>query len=170
MSLFGSFTTAISGLTSQSRALGHVSDNIANSQTVGFKRTDTNFVSYLSQSNDTIHSPGSVMARPDFTNALQGTIEQSDSPLSMAIGGQGFFSVAAAAGVAPNGLPRFDDRQFFSRAGDFRLNDDGYLVNGSGSTSRAGRRTRLATRTAPPWSRSASTRACSTRCPPGAST
>ena len=132
MSLFGSFTTAISGLTSQSRALGHVSDNIANSQTVGFKRTDTNFVSYLSQSNDTIHSPGSVMARPDFTNALQGTIEQSDSPLSMAIGGQGFFSVAAAAGVAPNGLPRFDDRQFFSRAGDFRLNDDGYLVNGSG--------------------------------------
>ena len=58
MSLFGSFTTAISGLTSQSRALGHVSDNIANSQTVGFKRVDTNFVSYLTQSDNTIAFAG----------------------------------------------------------------------------------------------------------------
>ena len=110
MSLFGSFTTAISGLTSKSRALGHVSDNIANSQTVGFKRVDTNFVSYLTQSDNSIHSPGSVMARPDFTNALQGTIEQSESPLAMAIGGQGFFSVAATAGKAANGLQRFAAR------------------------------------------------------------
>ncbi len=132
MSLFGSLTTAISGLNSQSRALGHVSDNIANSQTVGFKRVDTNFVSYLSQSSDAVHSPGSVVARPDFTNALQGTIEQSESPLAMAIGGQGFFSVAASAGTGANGLPRFDERQFFSRAGDFRLDEDGFLVNGAG--------------------------------------
>ena len=131
MSLFGSLTTAISGLTSQSRALGHVSDNIANSQTVGFKRTDTNFVSYLTQSNSTIHAPGSVLARPDFTNAVQGTVEQSESPLALAIGGGGFFSVAASAGTGTNGLPRFDDRQFYSRAGDFRLDEDGYLVNGS---------------------------------------
>ncbi|HYI84305.1 MAG TPA: flagellar hook protein FlgE [Acetobacteraceae bacterium] len=132
MSLFGSFSTAISGLSSQSRALGHVSDNIANSQTVGFKRVDTNFVSYLSQSDSTMHSPGTVMARPDYTNALQGTIEQSESPLAMAIGGQGFFSVAASAGTGANGLPRFDERQFFSRAGDFNLNEDGFLVNGAG--------------------------------------
>jgi flagellar hook protein FlgE len=37
MSLLGSMTTAISGLAAQARALGHVSDNVANSQTVGFK-------------------------------------------------------------------------------------------------------------------------------------
>ena len=73
-----------------------------------------------------------MIARPDYTNALQGTIEQSKSPLAMAIGGQGFFSVAASAGTGANGLPRFDDRQFFSRAGDFSLDEDGYLVNGAG--------------------------------------
>jgi flagellar hook protein FlgE len=101
------------------------------SQTVGFKRVDTNFVSYITQSNETFHSPGSVVARPDYTNALQGTIEQSESPLSLAIGGNGFFSVAAAKGTA-NGLPQFDERQFFSRAGDFRMDEDGFLVNGSG--------------------------------------
>lgn len=132
MSLFGSLTTAISGLTAQSSALGHFSDNIANSQTVGYKRIDTNFVSYLTQSNNSIHSPGSVIARPDYANAVQGTIEQSESPLALAIGGGGFFSVAAAAGTGANGLPKFDDRQFFSRAGDFRLDESGYLVNGSG--------------------------------------
>ncbi|MDI3308683.1 MAG: flagellar hook protein FlgE [Acetobacteraceae bacterium] len=131
MSLFGSLTTAISGLTSQSRALGNISDNVANSQTVGYKRVDTNFISYITQSSTTSNMPGAVVARPDYTNTVQGTIEQVESPLALAIGGQGFFSVAAARGTQ-NGLPLFDERQFFTRAGDFRLDQDGYLVNGSG--------------------------------------
>lgn len=129
MSLFGSMTTAISGLMAQSRALGHVSDNLANSQTVGFKRVDTNFQDLITQSGPSLHAPGSVLARPDFTNSVQGTIEQSENPLALAIGGQGFFSVAQARGFV-NGLPTFDERQFFSRAGDFRMDRDGYLVNG----------------------------------------
>jgi flagellar hook protein FlgE len=78
-----------------------------------------------------LHRPGSVIARPDYTNTVQGTIEQSENPLSMAIAGQGFFSVAQARGSA-NGQVLFDERQFFTRAGDFALNDDGCLVNGSG--------------------------------------
>ncbi|MFL1464298.1 flagellar hook protein FlgE [Roseococcus sp. DSY-14] len=131
MSLFGSMTTAISGLAAQARALGHVSDNLANSQTVGFKRVDTNFSDLVTQSNATIHSPGSVLARPDFTNTVQGTVEQTSNPLGMAIGGQGFFAVAQARGTV-DGLPTFDDRQFFTRAGDFSMDADGYLVNSSG--------------------------------------
>ncbi len=131
MSLFGSLTTAISGLTAQSRALGHIADNVSNGQTVGYKRVDTNFVSYLTQSSSTAHSPGTVIARPSYTNSVEGPVEQSDVPLALAIGGQGFFSVAAVKGTQ-NGLPLFDERQFFTRAGDFRLNDEGYLVNGSG--------------------------------------
>jgi flagellar hook protein FlgE len=130
MSLFGSMTTAISGLSAQARALGHVSDNLANSQTVGFKRIDTNFTDLVTQSGPTMHAPGSVLALPDFTNTVQGTVEQTENPLGLAIGGQGFFSVAQARGTA-NGLPTFDDRQFFTRAGDFNMDRDGYLVNGS---------------------------------------
>jgi hypothetical protein len=41
MSLFGAMSTAISGLTSQSAAFSNISDDVANSQTVGFKRVDT---------------------------------------------------------------------------------------------------------------------------------
>lgn len=131
MSLFGAMTTAISGLTSQSRALAHISDNVANSQTVGYKRVDTNFVSYLTDSTLGAHRSGSVVARPDYRNSVQGTIEQTENPLGMAIAGQGFFSVALPRGEA-NGQLQFDDRQFFTRGGDFRLDKDGYVVNGAG--------------------------------------
>ncbi len=70
-------------------------------------------------------------ARPDFVNSGQGTIEQSENPLAMAIAGQGFFAVAQARGFQ-GGLPTFDERQFYTRAGDFRVDRDGYLVNGQG--------------------------------------
>ena len=131
MSLFGAMTAAISGLTAQSRALGNVSNNLANSQTVGYKRIDTSFVDLVTRSTRTNNSPGSVQARPDYTNSVQGTIEQSEVPLAMAIGGQGFFAVASQKGTK-DGQPAFDERQFYTRAGDFQLNRDGYMVNNSG--------------------------------------
>ncbi|MBK1661791.1 flagellar hook protein FlgE [Paracraurococcus ruber] len=131
MSLLGSMITAIGGLGAQSRALGHISDNVANSQTVGYKRVDTNFISYVTTATERVHEPGAVVARPASTNAVQGTLEQSSDPLALAIGGQGFFSVASRVGTA-NGLPTFDERQFFTRAGNFRLDSDGYVVNGAG--------------------------------------
>jgi flagellar hook protein FlgE len=130
MSLLGSMTTAISGLTAQARALGHVSDNVANSQTIGFKRVDTNFTSWLTRSNLRLHMPGSVEARPAYTNTVQGTVEQTENPLAMAIAGQGFFSVAQARGGEGADVV-FDERQFFTRAGDFAMDRDGYMVNGS---------------------------------------
>ncbi len=131
MSLFGAMTTAISGLSAQSRALSNISNNLANSQTVGYKRVDTSFVDLVTKSSRTTNSPDSVLARPDYTNSIQGTVEQSDTPLAMAIGGQGFFSVAAERGTK-GGLPQFDERQFYTRAGDFQINHDGFLVNNSG--------------------------------------
>jgi flagellar hook protein FlgE len=131
MSLSGAMTTAISGLKAQSRSLGHISDNVANSQTVGYKRVDTNFVTFLTGSTSRLHLPGSVEARPAYMNSIQGTIEQTENPLALAIAGQGFLPVAQARGTS-DGLPTFDDRQFYTRAGDFRLDRDGFMVNGQG--------------------------------------
>lgn len=132
MSLYSSMNTALSGLNAQSRALGHISDNIANSQTIGFKRTDTNFVSYISESNNDVHRPGTVLARPDFANQIQGTIEQVENPLALAITGQGFFTAALPSARNEDGSLRFDTRQFYTRAGDFNRSSDGYMVNGAG--------------------------------------
>jgi flagellar hook protein FlgE len=132
MSLYSSMNTALSGMSAQSRALGHISDNVANTQTTGFKRTDTNFVSYISESNSEVHRPGTVLARPDFTNQVQGTIEQVENPLALAISGQGFFTAALPVGSNADGTKTFDPRNFYTRAGDFNRDREGYMVNGSG--------------------------------------
>lgn len=131
MSLFGAINTAISGLSAQSAAFGNISDNVANSQTVGFKRVDTSFIDYLTSSTPNQNQPGSVVARPDYVNNVQGAIVQTDNPLGLAITGQGFFAVSETQGQN-NGLPVFNPQQFYTRAGDFTMDKNGYLVNSAG--------------------------------------
>ena len=131
MSLFGAMSTAITGLTSQSAALGNISDNIANSQTVGFKEVDTSFIDYITASSATDNTPGAVVARPDYMNSVNGTVAQSTNPLAMAISGQGFFPVSQNVGSSTV-IPTFSAQQFYTRAGDFTMNASGYLVNSAG--------------------------------------
>ena len=131
MSLLGALDTAVTGLTAQSDAFANIGDNVANSQTIGFKGTDTRFEDYLTSSTATQNMSGAVTATPQYQNSLQGTITQSSDPLAMAISGQGFFPVSQSTGTA-NGQPVFSPQQQYTRAGDFQLNNQGYVVNGSG--------------------------------------
>ncbi len=131
MSLFGALDTAISGLSSQSSAFGNIGDNIANSQTTGFKRVDTSFLDYLTTSTQTDNQPGAVVAVPQYVNTVQGTIAQTDNPLALAISGQGFFAVSQAAGSSATG-PVLSPQPYYTRAGDFQLDKNGYLVNSAG--------------------------------------
>jgi flagellar hook protein FlgE len=131
MSLFGAMNTAITGLGAQSAAFGNISDNIANSQTTGYKGVETTFVDYLTESTATQNQPGAVVTRPHYTNAVQGTLSQSSNPLAMAIAGQGFFPVSHLT-TQSGSQPTFSSIPYYSRAGDFALNSSGYLVNGSG--------------------------------------
>lgn len=131
MSLFSAINTAISGLSAQSAAFGNISQDVANSQTVGFKRVDTSFIDYLTTSTPTQNQPGAVVARPDYINNVQGSIKQTDNPLGMAIAGQGFFAVSQATGQV-NNVPTFNPQQYYTRAGDFSMNATGYLVNNGG--------------------------------------
>ena len=131
MSLLGAMNSAISGLSAQSHAFGNISDNVANSQTSGFKRVDNSFISLLTTSSLTTNEPGAVVARPDYVNSVQGTITQTENPLGMAIAGQGFFSVSQQIGTVA-GTPTFNPQLYYSRAGDFQLNKTGYMINSAG--------------------------------------
>ena len=62
---------------------------------------------------------------------MQGTIAQSDNPLAMAIVGQGFFEVSRADTVGTSAVS-FAPQRFFSRAGDFQMDRNGYVVNSAG--------------------------------------
>ena len=131
MSLFGAMNTAISGLNSQSSAFSNIGDNVANSQTVGFKRVDTAFEDYLSTSNASSNQSGAVVAAPTYANDVQGTVTQTDNPLNLAISGAGFFAVQHPVGDT-KGVTVFQPETEYTREGDFTLNKDGYVVNASG--------------------------------------
>ncbi len=129
-SLFGALNTAVSGLTAQSSAFSNISDNIANSQTTGFKGTDTDFIDYLTTSTATANDSGSVATRPEYENTVEGAISGSTNPLALAISGQGFFQVSQEIGQT-DGVDTLSTTPEYSRNGDFTLDSDGYLVNGS---------------------------------------
>src|SRR3978361_2167854 len=74
MSLFGAMSTAISGLNAQSAAFSNISNNVANSQTVGYKEVNTSFIDYLTNSTAAENDSGSVVTRPDYANNVPGTI------------------------------------------------------------------------------------------------
>jgi len=134
MSLFASLTTAVSGLNAQSAAIGNISDNVANAQTVGFKEIDTSFQNLVTDSSQNFNEPGGVIATPVYENSLTGSLVSASSSTDLAISGQGFFQVKAppstTAGTASGS--QFAASNFYTRRGDFTVNNQGYLVNGAG--------------------------------------
>ncbi len=131
MGIFGALTTAISGLRAQSFALEHVSDNIANSQTIGFKRTETSFVEIVSESTPKQQGSGVVVGNSRATNSVQGDIQRSDVDTHIAINGDGYFVVEGQTGVT-DGQPTFEGIDQYTRRGDFEVDRNGFLVNGAG--------------------------------------
>lgn len=129
MSLIGSLNTAVSGMTAQSTALDNISNNVANSQTVGFKGTNTTFADYVNGASSVGEA---VVANPQYTNSRQGTITQVSSTTSLAISGDGFFSVTHPTGTSTQGSTTFSAQPYYTRVGDFEPNSAGYLVNSTG--------------------------------------
>jgi len=132
MSLFGAMNTAVSGLSAQAAAFTNISDNVANSQTVGFKGTNTSFVDYLSSSTVTQNQSGSVATRPLYQNDVQGQIQNSTDATALAIAGKGFFQVSEQSGVTATGVPILGATPNYTRTGDFTQDKSGYLVNSAG--------------------------------------
>jgi flagellar hook protein FlgE len=128
MSILGAMFTAVSGVNAQSRSLGHISDNIANSQTTGYKRVETRFETLITVSNQNLHSPGGVIASPFYANGVQGNITQTQDNTNLAVTGNGFFVVSRPTNQTAT-QTSFDALRYYTRAGDFEVNRDGYLVN-----------------------------------------
>jgi flagellar hook protein FlgE len=131
MSLFGAMTTSVAGLRAQSYALENISDNVANSQTVGYKRVDTSFKDLVPDYPLAQQVGGSVMAFARGTNTITGNFTSSGISTNMALVGDSFFVVRKSVGTV-DGEPVFASSDLYTRRGDFSLDKDGYLVNGAG--------------------------------------
>jgi flagellar hook protein FlgE len=131
MGLFDALTTAVGGLQAQSFALQNISGNIANSQTTGFKETDTAFDALVSVAAAGQQNSGSVLAESVATNTVQGSIESTSVSTNMAINGDGWFVVSKPSSFSDN-QPVFSGVTDYTRRGDFQQNQGGFLVNGAG--------------------------------------
>jgi len=133
MGIYGAINSAVSGLSAQATALENISGNVANSQTVGFKRLDTTFSDLVSGGGSTQADQvsGTTYATSRATNTIGGDISSNDVDTYMAINGEGYFVVTQAADFV-DGSTTFADDTFYTRAGDFEVNKEGYFVNQSG--------------------------------------
>ncbi len=124
MAILTSLFTGISGLNANGTSLSVIGNNIANVNTVGFKASRAAFADVLSQS--LTGSSGSQIGRGVYLSDVstlfsQGSMETTSSALDFGIDGEGFFLVNDSAGTS-----------FYSRAGQFSMNSDGYIVNPEG--------------------------------------
>ncbi|HEY8596398.1 MAG TPA: flagellar hook-basal body complex protein [Devosiaceae bacterium] len=131
MGIYGALATAVTGLQAQSFALENISGNIANSQTTGYKRTETDFLDMIPDLPTKQQVPGAVLGFSRSTNDVQGDIKAAAQDTYMAINGSGFFVVENKIGENDGGAV-FGGADYYTRRGDFSVDKDGYLVNGAG--------------------------------------
>jgi len=111
------FSQGLSGLNASSQALDVVGNNIANSQTVGFKSGSVAFADVFAGSQVGM----GVQVAGVNQNFSDGVLGAGSSALDMGIQGNGFFRMVTEAG-----------RVFYSRNGQFETDQNGYIVNNQG--------------------------------------
>lgn len=127
MSILSALNTGAGGLEANGVELSVIGDNIANSGTVGFKASRAIFQDTLAQT-----VIGANQAQIGLGTRLQtvqrvvdqGTLATTGRPTDLALQGAGYFVVKGNYNGA--------DGQFYTRAGQFTVDNDGYLSNLSG--------------------------------------
>jgi flagellar hook protein FlgE len=121
MGLGAALSTAVSALQAQSKALSVISNNLANSSTVGYKAVGTSFTSLLTEETSaTTYSSGGVVASATQNVGAQGLVSATSTATNVAINGSGLFVVTDDKDMADT---------FFTRNGEFSTDNEGYLVN-----------------------------------------
>ncbi|MFI3241063.1 MAG: flagellar hook-basal body complex protein [Alphaproteobacteria bacterium] len=124
MSIFGAMQAGVSGLAAQSSAMGGISDNIVNISTVGYKGVNTQFSTLVTtQTSSAAYSSGGVQAVSTQDVSVQGLLAANSSSTALSVSGDGFFVVNTAA------QPGSSDMWAYTRAGDFSIDNQGYLKN-----------------------------------------
>lgn len=128
MSINSAMLAGASGMRANSSALAAISDNISNVNTVGYKRLRSDFVAQLNNSSgQSTYSAGGVAGRSTTLMAEQGSTIASSTATHLAVSGNGLFIVRSrSSDASPN------DPYFYTRAGQFSPDSNGYLKNTAG--------------------------------------
>jgi flagellar hook protein FlgE len=126
MSIYGMMRTSISGMAAQAARLTAVSDNIANADTTGYKRSSIEFTDLVipggrgSSRTSSIYESGSVAPHTRQAVSAQGTFRYTTSSTDLALDGNGFFIVKNDSGTP-----------LLTRSGSFIPDGEGNLYNSS---------------------------------------
>ncbi|MEQ1877702.1 MAG: flagellar hook protein FlgE [Bdellovibrionia bacterium] len=120
MGVLSSLFTGVSGMAAQGEALGVIGDNIANSNTTGFKTSRAEFSDIIAKNLKGILG-GNQIGRGVKIGAVnpilsQGNLDSTDKATDLAISGDGYFVL------------RGSDGESFTRDGSLHFDKDGYLV------------------------------------------
>lgn len=121
-----SFNIALSGVSASQKDLDTTANNIANVNTIGFKESRAEFgdvyAASLLSSGRTKVGDG-VLTQEVSQQFSQGSLTFTSNALDLAITGNGFFAT----------VPEITSRDFsFTRAGQFKLDNDNFVVNSNG--------------------------------------
>lgn len=120
--MIGALWTGISGLSSQQTALDNESNNIANVNTIGYKSSRISFADQMYQ--DRIGKGSKILDAEKLY--VQGNLKLTGVNYDMALSGDGFFTVK-------NKTQGGTSESFYTRAGNFRMGDNGTLQDAAGN-------------------------------------
>ncbi|MCI0735962.1 MAG: flagellar hook protein FlgE [Beijerinckiaceae bacterium] len=124
MSLYSAIYASVSGMRAQSYLLSTVSENISNSNTIGYKQASTLFQDMVAQYDAAAgYTAGGVRTTVRYNIDEQGSLMGTTSGTDIAIQGRGYFLVNDSNGGT-----------FLTRAGSFVPDASGNLVNAAGFT------------------------------------
>jgi len=110
-----------SGLSSHGNAIAVAGDNISNASTIGFKANRAEFETIIAGEGVLGRQYGSGSTVSAVATLFeQGTLEFTGRPLDLAVAGNGYFVLAKG------------DERFYTRAGNFKLDSSGFIVNQEG--------------------------------------
>ncbi len=125
MGLQNALYNGVSGLKANTTGLEVTGNNIANLNTVGFKASRANFMEVLSQNVPSADGTSQIGRGVELSSIsrifTQGAFETTGIVTDLAIAGKGFFII------------RSGDDKLFTRAGQFHVDNEGYLVDPSGA-------------------------------------
>lgn len=106
MSISSSLNAGVMGLNVNAARLSTISDNIANSSTNGYKRSQVDFSSMVLQQRSSAYSAGGVRVNTFKDNAATGSLISTGNATDIAVSGRGLFPVTTDGGLTASAASR----------------------------------------------------------------
>lgn len=129
MTLSSSMNAGVMGLSVNATKLGTISDNIANSDTYGYKRSVVDFSSQVIKSNSNAYAAGGVRIEAYRQVDEQGSLISTGNATDLAVAGKGLLPVTNEAGTDPQNT---NPDLMLVATGSFTADQEGYLRTQSG--------------------------------------